>query len=194
MITPGGPSSSTPTWVKWALGAAGLIILALIFAVITSRGSDTITPPQKPAAQPQPQAKPTTWQQNYSTTFRYGQNSLTVVEAKVKNLNKKQAKVSYRMLARNLRGDVSWVRQKNRWLLRSPGRRTNPSSITVSRYGSQYRLALSFSWPRSLLYQGSALQISIPGAEGNEQALLGIEIPKDNRGVQERRGVASLTR
>lgn len=190
----GGDKPGGPAWMKWALLGAGAVILALVFALLTQDKPDPT--PQKPPAQQAeaPQKKPTSWSQNYSTTVRYGANALTISSVKVSRLNKQQSKVSYQALLRNSRGKVSWIREKGRFLIRSPGVKAPPTSIQVTKVGAQYRLKINFSWPRKRLYYGSSLEANIPGQGVTEQLLLGLEVPRDNQNIEARKGVSGLTR
>lgn len=191
----GGDKPGGPSWMKWALLGAGVVILGLIFVLLTQKKPQPVAP-QKPAAQ-QPEApkkKPTTWSQNYSTTFRYGANALTISSVKVSKLNKPVSTVSYQALLRNSRGKSSWIRDKGSFLIRSPGVKAPPTSIQVTKFGVQYRLKINFSWPRKRLYYGSSLEANIPGDGATEQLLLGLEVPRDNQDIEARKGVSGLTR
>lgn len=182
--------------MKWALIGAVVVIAGLLFAMLTSGKEDK---QQTQTAPPQVEViaeKPTEWGQDYSATFRYGANIVTVASLKVTGLRKKQATLRYRILVRNATGRIDWISKPSSWTLRDPLIKRQPVARTISKDRTVTReVALTFQWPRkALIENGAALEMRIPGDDGIEKVMLAVEIPRNLQGVSERRGLGSFTR
>lgn len=191
----GGSPSGGGGWAKWALAGAVLVIIALFLAMLSMRGQKTQKPqPTTVVTETQKPKKPKRWNQDYSATFRYGQNTVTVTNVKVEGLRKSLATIRYRITVRNVTGKIGWIKNPDTWQMRSIDLRAYPKrSFDTS--ASPAVVNLTFRWPRkNLVRVGAALQMLIPGEDKLEKVELGLEIPSDFTGVKERSGIGSLTR
>lgn len=164
--------------MKWALAGAVVVIAGLLFAMLTTDKKEkkkNKTTPQQIVETPK---RVTRWCQDYSTTFLYGTNVVTVSGVEVTGLRKSTANLTYLIKVRNAAGNTQWMQRRSSWSLKGTDRKAAPSEMNFSGPGDR-TLRLSFKWPRqALTYPGAFLSMTVPGEDRPEKALLGVRLPE----------------
>jgi len=184
-----------PFWMK--IAAVVLIIGAAYIALKTmASGGDDQPVKQAPqqTTRDETPAPPSSWEQQFDATLRYGGHIVVLQRLRVDQLVRKSPRVQLSMAVTPRSGlPDSWIKDKRRYSLAVPNHYVNASRVSMARHGNRRDVKVDFRWPKAYMTRGSRMMLQLPSrASAPEVINVAVELPESAKGVQERTGAGRL--